>query len=142
MFQAQPADSTDTWQSRAREAEEVLYQYDVRMEEAVLRALTLLDASRHKQALCHQHLEQVKLAVLEEEERTRRQKEEEEAEAAMKADLAQSLVDDALQGAVTRGIEIPLDSEHSSNQFNQFEVSVTPNPKRQTQNPETRIPKP
>jgi hypothetical protein len=88
-------------QSRAREAEEVLYSYDVRVEESVLRALTLLDASRHKEMLCQQRLEQLKQAVLEEEERElQRQQEQNDAEdAAMSPHL-----DNALERTVLRGI--------------------------------------
>ncbi len=90
-------------QSRAREAEEVLYSYDVRVEEAVLRALTLLDASRHKEMLCQQRLELLKQAVLEEEERElQRQQEQNDAEeAAMSPHL-----DNALERTVLRGISM------------------------------------
>jgi len=88
-------------QSRAREAEEVLHSYDVRVEEAVLRALTLLDSSRHKELLCRQRLEQLKQAVFEEEERALQQNHAQEIE---HADVSQSLIDDALESAVERGV--------------------------------------
>ena len=89
------------WQSRAREAEEVLYSYDVRVEEAVLRALTLLDASRHKEMLCRQRLEQLKAAVLEEEERAMQLH---DSSLQGESDLDESLLEDALQRTVLRGV--------------------------------------
>jgi hypothetical protein len=89
-------------QSRAREAEEVLYSYDVRVEEAVLRALTLLDASRHKEMLCQQALEQLKAAVLEEEERAMQL--QQDGSQQCESDLDEGLLEEALQRTVLRGV--------------------------------------
>ncbi|EKX43279.1 hypothetical protein GUITHDRAFT_153311 [Guillardia theta CCMP2712] len=61
-------------QSRAREAEDVLFNYDMRMEETVLRALTLLDSSRHKEMQSLKKLEEAKASVLEEEAACRAKK--------------------------------------------------------------------
>ena len=92
-------------QSRAREAEEVLYSYDVRVEEAVLRALTFIDSSRHKEMLCQQRLEQLKRAVLEEEE-SELQRQQEQNDEAMSPHL-----DSALERTVLRGISLMSESD-------------------------------
>ena len=92
-------------QSRAREAEEVLYSYDVRVEEAVLRALTFIDSSRHKEMLCQQRLEQLKRAVLEEEE-NELQRQQEQNDEAMSPHL-----DSALERTVLRGISMMSESD-------------------------------
>ena len=81
----------------------MLYSYDVRVEEVVMRALTLLDSSRHKEMLCQQRLEQLKLAVLEEEERAT-QRQEHALEAPSHVTGSSSLIDEALQPAVLRGV--------------------------------------
>eukprot|EP00287_Rhodomonas_sp_CCMP768_P007313 CAMPEP_0196740232 /NCGR_PEP_ID=MMETSP1091-20130531/30372_1 /TAXON_ID=302021 /ORGANISM="Rhodomonas sp., Strain CCMP768" /LENGTH=98 /DNA_ID=CAMNT_0042085259 /DNA_START=130 /DNA_END=423 /DNA_ORIENTATION=- len=54
-------------QSRAREAEDVLCRYDVKMEEAVLKALTMLDRSRDRQTESLQRVRALEHAVLAEE---------------------------------------------------------------------------
>jgi hypothetical protein len=92
-------------QSRAREAEEVLYSYDVRVEEAVLRALTFIDSSRHKEMLCQQRLDQLKRAVLEEEE-NELQRQQEQNDEAMSPHL-----DSALERTVLRGISMMSESD-------------------------------
>lgn len=78
----------------------MLYSYDVRVEEVVMRALTLLDASRHKEMLCQQRLEYLKSAVLEEERASLLQQESLESP----ANLNDDLIDDALNRTVLRAV--------------------------------------
>mmetsp|Transcript_59874 Transcript_59874/g.122872 ORF Transcript_59874/g.122872 Transcript_59874/m.122872 type:complete len:139 (-) Transcript_59874:791-1207(-) len=54
-------------QSRAREAEDVLCRYDVKMEEVVLRALKKLDRSRAEQAISSKRVKELEAAILEQE---------------------------------------------------------------------------
>lgn len=89
----------------------MLYSYDVRMEEAVLRALTLLDASRHKEMLCEQRLEQVKLLVLKEEQAAAAQQQALQLEHLQQEanNLTDTQINDALENTVLRGLEAGVD---------------------------------
>eukprot|EP00288_Rhodomonas_lens_P007726 CAMPEP_0177729514 /NCGR_PEP_ID=MMETSP0484_2-20121128/21478_1 /TAXON_ID=354590 /ORGANISM="Rhodomonas lens, Strain RHODO" /LENGTH=96 /DNA_ID=CAMNT_0019242405 /DNA_START=133 /DNA_END=420 /DNA_ORIENTATION=+ len=54
-------------QSRAREAEDVLCRYDVQMEAAVLKALTMLERSRERQGEALTRVRALEAAVVAEE---------------------------------------------------------------------------